>query len=249
MDVVEELIWLSRRLGEPSLGLAILAEGNASANDGDEFLIKGSGFQLATLGQDQLSRIDRASAAKYLTGPELSDSETREALNKLSPKLAPSVETFMHAELLGIPAVQFVAHCHPTALLSLLCTSEVEQFAAQRLFPDEVVCCGPASVFIPYTDPGLPLAREVKTGVEKYVGQFGEAPKTIWLENHGLITLGSTAAEAFGGTLMSEKAAKIRLHALASGLPIKPLSKIEIDRIHTRPDEHYRQQLLRQLTK
>jgi hypothetical protein len=48
---------------------------------------------------------------------------------------------------------------------------------------------------------------------------------------------------------MAEKAAKVRLQALASGLPIKALSTSEIDRIHTRPDEHYRQQLLRQLTK
>jgi enoyl-[acyl-carrier-protein] reductase (NADH) len=47
---------------------------------------------------------------------------------------------------------------------------------------------------------------------------------------------------------MAEKAAKVRLQALASG-PIKALSTSEIDRIHTRPDEHYRQQLLRQLTK
>jgi rhamnose utilization protein RhaD (predicted bifunctional aldolase and dehydrogenase) len=249
MDVVEELIWLSRRLGDPSLGLAILAEGNASANDAEEFLIKGSGFQLATLSQDQLSRIDRDRAAKYLDGPELSASETREALNKLSPTLAPSVETFMHAELLSLPGVQYVAHCHPTALLSLLCTTGAAEFAMQRLFPDEVVCCGPASVFISYTDPGLPLAREIKAGVEKYIEQFGEAPKTIWLENHGLITLGSTAAEAFAATWMAEKAAKVRLQALASGLPIKALSTSEIDRIHTRPDEHYRQQLLRQLTK
>lgn len=153
----------------------------------------------------------------------------------------------MHAFLLSLPGVIFVGHTHPTPLLSLLSTTKSKELATQRLFPDEIVCCGPETVFVPYTDPGLPLAKAIMSGVEDYIARREETPKTIWLENHGLIALGQTANEVLSATLMSVKAARVWLNGFASGLELKPLTAEQINRIHTRPDEHYRQELLRQL--
>src|SRR5689334_13568424 len=147
MNVVEELIRLSRLLGDPAHDLAILAEGNASAVDGDTFWVKASGFQLASICDTGLIQVDLKRANGFLTGPNLSDSETKEAL-KLSridqtADLMPSVETFMHAYLLTLPDVSFVGHTHPTPLLSLLATDKAEWLSHKRIFPDEIVCCGP----------------------------------------------------------------------------------------------------------
>jgi L-ribulose-5-phosphate 4-epimerase len=249
MSIVEDLVWLSRSLGDPVHDLAILAEGNASAIDGDIFWVKASGFQLAELDGSGLAQVNLSQAIACLDGLELSDPETRTALAAISSgKLLPSVETFMHAYLLTLPGVLFVGHTHPTPLLSLLSTTKAQELAKQRLFPDEIVCCGPESVFVPYVDPGLPLAKAIRAAVSEYVNRRAEVPKTIWLENHGLIALGQTAKEVLGAHLMAAKAARVWLHGLASGLTLKPLTESQIDRIHTRPDEHYRQQLLRQLS-
>lgn len=248
--LIEDLVWLSRSLGDPSHDLAILAEGNASARDGDSFWVKASGFNLATLESGGLVEVDFHSALKSLDQLSMTDAEVRTTLKSLvigQTSLMPSVETFMHAWLLSLEGVQFVAHTHPTPLLSLVSSKRASALAKQRLFPDEIVCCGPETVFVPYTDPGLPLAQAIKSSVEHYIQRLEETPKTIWLENHGLIALGATAREALSATLMSIKAARVWLNGLASGLELKPLTAEQISRIHTRPDEHYRQALLRQL--
>lgn len=248
--LIEDLVWLSRSLGDPSHDLAILAEGNASARDGDSFWVKASGFNLATLDSEGLVEVDYCQALESLNQSSMTDTEVRITLKSLvmgETPLVPSVETFMHAYLLSLPGVQFVAHTHPTPLLSLVSSKRASALAKQRLFPDEIVCCGPETVFVPYTDPGLPLAQAIKESVEEFISRREETPKTIWLENHGLIALGQTAREALSATLMSIKSARVWLNGLASGLELKPLTAEQISRIHTRPDEHYRQQLLRQL--
>lgn len=53
----QQLITLSRSLGEPSRDLAILGEGNTSAKlDDDLFLVKASGYNLASLDEEASSR-------------------------------------------------------------------------------------------------------------------------------------------------------------------------------------------------
>jgi L-ribulose-5-phosphate 4-epimerase len=248
-SVLEELVTLSLSLGSDRRDLAILAEGNVSVRCDDEtFWVKASGMQLGQATCASFVRMKFKPILAILNGDELSDSETKLALegSRWAPEsgLMPSVETFMHAYLLTLPGVEMVGHTHPTSLLSLLCVDGVKEFARQRLFPDDVVCCGPESAFVPYVDPGLPLARAIRVSVEDYVERWSSVPKTIWLQNHGLIVLGQTRTEIESGSLMSSKAASVWLGALGSGHIPLPLTPEQIERIHTRPDEHYRQRLL-----
>jgi len=251
MSVVEELVRLSLRLGDPSADLAILAEGNASAKAGDTFWVKASGFSLSTMNSSGLVQVDLKRALGYLDGKDLDDTGVREALKASrideGCELMPSVETFMHAFLLSLPEIEFVGHTHPTALLSLLVTDRAEDYCSCRIFPDEVVCCGPATAYVPYVDPGLPLARAIRESVEGFIEKWGSVPKTIWLQNHGLIVLGKNSKEIESGTMMAVKAARVWIGALSSGQDIQPLTEEQVNRIHTRPDEHYRQRLLWQL--
>lgn len=248
---MESLIWLSRQLGDPLHDLAILAEGNASARTDDTFWVKASGFNLGALTEEGLVEVDLSATVQLLDRQSMTDAEIRAALEEImvrpGPKL-PSVETFMHAYLLTLPDISFVGHTHPTPLLSLLSTDRSASLAKQRLFPDEIVCCGAETVFVPYTDPGLPLAKAIVDSVEEFVRRREETPKTIWLGSHGLICLGQSADEVLSATTMSVKAARVWLGALSTGAALTPLSDEQIARIHTRPDEHYRQKLLRQLT-
>jgi rhamnose utilization protein RhaD (predicted bifunctional aldolase and dehydrogenase) len=148
-----------------------------------------------------------------------------------------------HAWLLTLPGVEFVGHTHPVAVNGLLCSPHGRTFARRRLFPDEIVCCDVASVYVPYTDPGLKLAQAIQQETNAFVRRHGRAPRVILLENHGLIALGPTPAAVLAATLMADKAARIFLGAVAAGGP-RFLSAADVARISGRSDEHHRRRML-----
>jgi ribulose-5-phosphate 4-epimerase/fuculose-1-phosphate aldolase len=126
---------------------------------------------------------------------------------------------------------------------SILCSPRAREFAENRLFPDEVVCCGPASVLVPYTDPGLFLAREIRKRTENYIARYSRPPRVVLLENHGIVALGRTPDAVIAATLMAEKAARVWLGAAHLGGP-QFMSPHDVQLIAGRDDEHYRQRVL-----
>ncbi|HEU4754447.1 MAG TPA: class II aldolase/adducin family protein, partial [Armatimonadota bacterium] len=115
-----------------------------------------------------------------------------------------------------------------------------EEAVSGRLFPDEIVCCGPAPVWVPYVDPGQPLAREIRARVEAYIDEQNTAPRILLMQNHGLIALGKTPGEVENATAMYVKTARILLGTYALGGP-NFLTADHVRRIYTRPDEKYRE--------
>src|SRR5829696_4747836 len=99
--VLDALIALSRDIGRPERELAILGEGNTSANLGDgTFWVKASGSQLALIDADGFSRVRLAPMLELLDAPRLSDAQVAVGLHAALVHPAarkPSVETFMHA--------------------------------------------------------------------------------------------------------------------------------------------------------
>ncbi len=243
--ILGELITLSRSLGEPARDLAMLGEGNTSALiDPETFFVKASGKTMATAGSDSFVEVSLTRALEVLGGPDLSDTEVKDALlfsktNQADPKM-PSVETFLHAYLLSLAGINFVGHTHPTAVNAILCSQHSKEAVSGRLFPDEIVCCGPAVCYVEYTDPGLPLARHLKLRVEEFIDEHNMAPKVILMENHGFIATGKTTRDVETATSMYVKTARILAGTFAMGGP-RFLSPENVARIHTRPDEHYRQ--------
>ncbi|MEZ0325852.1 MAG: class II aldolase/adducin family protein [Fimbriimonas sp.] len=238
------LVELSRALAAPTEDCVILGEGNTSQRVNDEsFFVKASGRSMVNIDSAGFLPLPFAPLLAALDGPSRNDAEVAKLLGSVGG-LKPSTESFMHAYLLSLPGVSFVGHTHPTPLLSLLCLDVCEAIKDERLFPDEVVCCGPSACLVPYAGPGLDLAKAIRAGVQAYVKKNGWLPQTIWIRNHGLICIGSTAAEVLTATRMSVKAARVWLGALQTGNSPAPLPQNEIQRIHTRPDEHYRQRLL-----
>ena len=86
------------------------------------------------------------------------------------------------------------------------------------MFPDEIVCCGTASVFVPYTDPGLKLAQTIRRETEAFIKKHQRQPRVILMQNHGIITLGATRQAVLAAMLMAEKAAKIFVGAAPSAV-------------------------------
>jgi L-ribulose-5-phosphate 4-epimerase len=243
---LETLIHLAHALAADDRDMAILAEGNVSARaDEETFWVKGSGQTMASIRPDGFARVHLATTVEAIQATYDSDAAIRSALNEARLEGPdPSTETFMHAALLTLPGVMFVGHVHPTPLLSLLCLQGAKDWASRRLFPDEIVCCGPAACFVPYVAPGLELARSIQREIESFRSQHGVDPKTFWLENHGLIAVGASAREVESSCQMSVKAARVLLGCIQTGQAIKWMTDEEVSHIYNWPDEHARQQAL-----
>ena len=125
--------------------------------------------------------------------------------------LKPSVENFFHAYLLTLPGVCFVGHAHPISVSQILCSLKGGIFAKRRQCPDGG--CWPVGGFcffkLPYEDPGLILAKRIRTGVEAFAAEYGKSPRVILLENHGVIALGSSPDAVRAAMYMTVKAAAI----------------------------------------
>jgi len=241
------LVAMSRELGEPANDCVILGEGNTSAiADAESFYVKASGAQLPGIDASGFVRVGFAPVREMLARQAMSDDEIREGLTAATVDGSgrrPSVETFFHACLLELEGVEFVGHTHPTAVNALLCSRLAKQAVAGRLFPDEVVYCGPESAWVPYTDPGLTLASAVRESAERFIEKWHMAPRVMMVQNHGMIALGTTPEQVLAATITAVKAARVRLGAQVWG-GLHPLTPEHLDRIFTRPDEKYRQDKL-----
>lgn len=247
MNTLDSLIELTRALGDPQNDYVIIGEGNTSLRlDAESFAVKASGQQMHNIGADGFVSVYLEPILALLDNPPSTISEqkaiTEAARVDPNSERSPSIEVSFHAMLLHECGVKFIGHTHPTAINQIMCTEQAAAFAQQRRFPDEVVLCGPRSLLAPYGDPGLPLALIMRHHLRQYLDQYGEAPKLILLQNHGMIALGDTAGEILNITAMAVKAAKIFAGALQLGKATR-LPDEEVQHLYGRPDEIYRRQL------
>lgn len=242
-DLLNRLIWLSREIGREDRHLAILGEGNTSADAGDgTFWIKASGGNLATLDSEGLTPVRFDSILEAVDDTTLDDSGVREVLlgaRANAEARLPSVETFLHAICLREGGARWIGHCHPVSVLQVLCSRHGAAPFLKHIFPDEIVVCGRHLAVVPYIDPGIELAREVRKALAGFCDQHGGAPKVILLENHGPVALGQNEREVLNILLMLDKWARILVGNFALDGPAY-LPEATSTRIDTRPDEHYR---------
>ena len=138
--------------------------------------------------------------------------------------------------------VNFIAHTHPTNTNKILCSGSCHDFAEHRLFPDQVVRNGRKSCLVPYATPGRPLRDEIKKQIEYFVEEEGFFPKLILLENHGIITTGSSYKDCIASSLMCEKSAEIFFGERSLG-QIQYLTKHQIMAVDKDPNEAYRRNI------
>lgn len=242
-ELLDGLIDLSRQIGRDDRRLAILGEGNTSVDLGDgTFLVKSSGCRLSDLDETGVSRIRADAVLSALDREELDDSAVQAALQAAladGSMRQPSVETFMHAVCLTEGQARWVGHCHAESVMSILCSKHGGEPFLHHIFPDAIVVCGRHVAVVPYLDPGLVLAREVRRALRGFRAARGAPPKVLLLENHGPVALGGSAAEILNILLMLDKWARVLAGTLALGGP-RFLPETSSDRIDRRPDEHYR---------
>ncbi len=252
------LLEMTRTIGQPHLDYVIIGEGNTSCRiDDDSFWIKASGQQMNGITENGFVAVKFAPILEMLEKPiDAMDSEAQYALQEEAIRVAkvdssvsakPSIEVSFHAMLLHEFDVKYIGHTHATAVNRLMCSMRGREFAANRLFPDEVVLCGPESAYVPYVAPGLPLALAIRKAARGYKQDWKEAPKVILLANHGLIVLGQTPQEILNITAMVVKAANVFYGAYTVGEPVF-MTREQVLHIRGRTDEKYRRDMFVQNT-
>ena len=122
-------------------------------------------MQLGRAGRDGFVRVRFAPILEAMDGRPLDDAALKELLKTatVEGQRLPSIETFLHAMCLQQQGVQFVGHTHPSIAVGLLSGLRSRELFAGCLFPDQIVVLGPALAYVPYADPGLPLALMVSS--------------------------------------------------------------------------------------
>lgn len=240
--ILNDLVALSHYLGDEARDYIVVGEGNTSARIEDEtFWIKASGASLRTIRPHEFVRVNPTMVLSLLEGAP-SDEDVASALLKArvgkDSSLQPSVETVLHAVLYQWTDSKFIGHTHPTAVNSVLCSAGAEKITG-HVMPDEIVVCGPASLFVPYVDPGVPLARQVQVRVRAFIDRERQTPRVIYLQNHGMFALGESSRQVQNITAMAVKHARVLAGTYMSGGP-HWLDEQAVARIHTRPDEAVR---------
>jgi rhamnose utilization protein RhaD (predicted bifunctional aldolase and dehydrogenase) len=246
-EILKRLIQLSRELGREDRHLAILGEGNVSADLADgTFYVKASGSQLATIDAAGFTRVRISTIFEALDHPDKTDEEVRRVLESCrvdKKSKLPSVETFLHAICLKESGAKWVGHTHPVSVLKILCSKLGAEPFRRHIFPDEIVVCGRHLAVVPYVDPGIRLAVALRKSLRQFMAEYGAAPKVILMVNHGSVVLGQTERDVLNTMFMLDKWASVLAGNYAVGGPQFLEEKIS-DRIENRPDEHYRRRAI-----
>ena len=213
--LVSELISVANTFGaDPEYSRA--GGGNASVKLDGVLHIKPSGVPLATLTAADLVglRLDVLLDALGSDAPVEGDpvqAAAAKALVNAPGGRRPSVEILFHAL---IPDA-LVLHTHPLVANALTCNTDAEALVTRLLGDD--------AVFVPYTDPGVPLAREVEVRRTAYTERTGRpAPGITLLGNHGIIVSGNSAAE------LTERAERLTATIAAAIDSVTVVERVEI---------------------
>lgn len=135
--------------------------------------------------------------------------------------LKPSIETVVHSAVYkDRPEVNGIVHTHSTYALTVA-TARKE---IPPICDDQVQILGGSVRLAGYTMPGTEeMAKEVVRALKERAGAL--------IANHGAITVGRTLSEAYTGSVVLEKTAKVYINCQSIGGPTE-ISQADIDFFH-----------------
>ena len=171
--------------------------GNSSVKVGGVVYIKPSGVSLAAIEAEDLVPLATGPLLDLLLNGGAEEDEARipgapDPVMRAAAKVRlaeakgrrPSVELMFHSLL----PERFVLHTHAIVPNAVTCNLDGEALLGE-LFGDE-------ALWVPYTDPGLPLARKINELRQTHVARTGQpAPRITFMGDHGIIVSAETIAE------------------------------------------------------
>jgi NAD(P)-dependent dehydrogenase (short-subunit alcohol dehydrogenase family)/rhamnose utilization protein RhaD (predicted bifunctional aldolase and dehydrogenase) len=170
--------------------------GNSSVKAGGIVYIKPSGVSLAAIEAEDLVPLATEPLLDLLLNGGAEDEEARIAgapdpVMRAAARVRmaeargrrPSVELMFHSLL----PERFVLHTHAIVPNAIACNQDGEALMGD-LFGDE-------ALWVPYTDPGLPLARKIHQLRVAHEARTGQpAPRITFMGDHGIIVSAETTA-------------------------------------------------------
>jgi rhamnose utilization protein RhaD (predicted bifunctional aldolase and dehydrogenase) len=240
-----DLVDLSRTLGEPWRRFAILAEGNTSQRIAeDQLAVKATGRSLRHASAADFVVVSLRRLSDIVDDSQAGDTDVARYFDEVETEqgMRPSVEALLHVVCVLDAGATTVAHTHPESVNSLLCSDHANVLAGPPIFPDQVVVIGRRGLLVPYSDPGVVLAREIRGRLVDHARQWGR-PRVIYLGNHGMVALGSGAGHVLQLTEMADKVSRVLASTLSFG-KVVPMTEENAARIDTRDDEQIRRTAL-----
>jgi rhamnose utilization protein RhaD (predicted bifunctional aldolase and dehydrogenase) len=242
-DLVEQdLVDLTRRLGEPARDLVILAEGNTSRTLPDgRVVVKASGSNMQTVTADDFVVVDVEPLIELAASAESTQRELTDALDagevdgkRRRASIEALVHVVMHAlKPAGSPEL-YVGHTHPTDVVGLLASVHAATAYDDWVYSDEAVVIG-RPLYVPYASPGIDLGRVYYQAVKQRVDETGELPALVLLGNHGIVATAPTAGGVEGISAMAVKGARVRVAAYSVG-GVAPLPRASVEKFFARDD-------------
>jgi rhamnose utilization protein RhaD (predicted bifunctional aldolase and dehydrogenase) len=246
---LSDLVQLSRTLGEPWRRFVILAEGNTSQRLAeDQLAVKATGRSLRHASAEDFVVVSLSRLSDIVDDSEAGDADVARYFDEVATEqgLRPSVEALLHVVCVLDAGATTVAHTHPESVNALLCSDRAEVLAGPPIFPDQVVVIGRRALLVPYSDPGVVLARDVRARLAEHARESG-MPRVIYLGNHGMVALGSSAGQVLQLTEMADKVSHVLATTLSFG-NVVPMTDESAERIDTRDDEQIRRAALARAT-
>lgn len=244
-----DLVDLSRTLGEPRRRFVILAEGNTSRRiSEDHLVVKATGRSLRDASAEDFVLVSLRRLSDIVDDPEAGDADVARYFDEVEGEqgMRPSVEGLLHVVCVLDAGATTVAHTHPESVNALLCSDRAGVLAGPPIFPDQVVVIGRRALLVPYSDPGVVVAREVRARLADHARQWG-MPRVIYLGNHGMVALGASASHVLQLTEMADKVSRVLATTLSIG-NVVPMTDESAERIDTRDDEQTRRAALARAT-
>ncbi|MBM2812456.1 MAG: short-chain dehydrogenase [Chloroflexi bacterium] len=225
---LDQLVYMSRIMGEDE-ALVVWGGGNTSTKvvepdllgrPTELMLIKGTGSDMKAAQPKDFPGVRLEEIRASFDRDEMTDDEMVAYFGRcmVDPAASrPSIETLLHGYL-DAPAV---AHSHADAILSLTNTAARDETVSEVF--------GTRVAIVPYRRPGFRLAKEVAIAAKNNPQAEG-----IVLMNHGLITWGDTAREAYDRHIAlvteAEEFASRRSHATPAPTAMKPPGRPDAQR-------------------
>ena len=227
-SVLDELVEMSRRLGDPAKDYVILGEGNTSARaDESSFWVKASGAKMGQIVASNFVRVRFEPMLEMISGGPLSDDEIKERLGtaRADPGVRawPSVETMMHIGIYQARKnIKAVIHTH-SVFASAVAVAGMD---IPSILDDQVTFIGGE----------IKLAGHALSGSEEQVDNVIAAlgnRNAVLLPNHGAVGIGKTLRDAFTVCELLEKTARIYCLALTLGnANLLPAEVVEVERAY-----------------
>ncbi|HEX4086403.1 MAG TPA: class II aldolase/adducin family protein [Chthoniobacteraceae bacterium] len=236
--LINEILALGQSLGRHPARLVLPEEGSLAYRVTDNRVtVTRRGATLAELQASDfvhmdMQRINEVAAHDPVLAEDLASTQLHAEYGA-----EPHEDVALFSWLLGQDSSLRVAtHVHPVVVDQITASPRARQFADRRTVHNEVLALGSASLLVNYSEPGLPLTREIQKKMILWRDRYKSVPRIILVQNHGVLMLGESGPALLRAVDALIKYAELFTWASLLGGPVflTPQAITQIEQQHRR---------------